>query len=91
MEENLDDFDDSSGSGGNRPATKGHLEANQILAAYQASSRSAMIPPGFCKRLNKTVKAMRDHEIGNGTRHKWMKQYTGIGHRSTNHSVLCRA
>jgi hypothetical protein len=27
MEENLDDFDDSSGSGGNRPATKGQFEA----------------------------------------------------------------
>ena len=27
MEENLDDFDDSSGSGGNRPTTKEHFEA----------------------------------------------------------------
>jgi hypothetical protein len=27
MEENLDDFEDSSGSGGNRLAAKGHLEA----------------------------------------------------------------
>ena len=27
MEENLDDFDVSSGSGGNRPATKEHFDA----------------------------------------------------------------
>ena len=27
MEENLDDFDDSSGRGGNRPTTKEHFEA----------------------------------------------------------------
>lgn len=27
MEENLDDFDDSSGSGGNSPTTKAHFEA----------------------------------------------------------------
>lgn len=27
IEENLDDFDDSSGSGGNRPATNGHFDA----------------------------------------------------------------
>lgn len=27
MEENLEDFDDSSGSGGNRPATKEHFDA----------------------------------------------------------------
>lgn len=27
MEENLEDFDDSTGSGGNKRATKGHLEA----------------------------------------------------------------
>lgn len=27
MEENLDDFDDSSGSGGKRPTTKEHFEA----------------------------------------------------------------
>lgn len=27
MEANLDDFDDSSGSGGNRPTTKEHFEA----------------------------------------------------------------
>lgn len=27
MEENLDDFDDSSGSGGNKLTTKGHFEA----------------------------------------------------------------
>lgn len=26
MEENLEDFDVSSGSGGNNPATKGHFE-----------------------------------------------------------------
>ena len=28
MEENLDDFDDSSGSGRNRPTTKEHFEAD---------------------------------------------------------------
>lgn len=27
MEENLDDFEDSSGDGGIRPATKGHFDA----------------------------------------------------------------
>lgn len=27
IEENLDDFDDSSGEGGNRPATNGHFDA----------------------------------------------------------------
>ena len=27
MEENLDDFQDSSGSGGNSPTTKGNLDA----------------------------------------------------------------
>ena len=27
MDENLDDLDDSSGSGGNKPTTKGHFES----------------------------------------------------------------
>lgn len=31
----------------------------KILAAYQASSRSAIIPPGFCRKIEEVLVIMQ--------------------------------
>jgi hypothetical protein len=61
------------------------------LAAYQEIHREVLWYPRFLQTIEQAVKTMRDHEIGSWTMHKWMREYTAIGHRSTDYSVLCQA